>query len=126
MSTRRTSLIAVIVLPVVLLMSLVTVSIANARTSHAAAPQHHSAIVRPTITIHSFAYTVPKSVLDGVLVDVVNKDNVTHTVTSNRSGKFNVSIPAHSTKSFRAPSTAMKYGFHCTIHPSMTGVLKVR
>jgi plastocyanin len=124
MSNRRSSLLAVLVLPLVVLLSLVTVSVANARTS----PSEHSrtAIATPTITIHSFAYTVPASVLHGHLVKVVNKDAVAHTVTSNRAGKFNVFVPAHSSRSFRAPATPMKYGFTCTIHPSMKGILKVR
>ncbi len=49
-----------------------------------------------------------------------------HTVTSNAAGKFNVNVPAHTTRSFHAPATAQKYGFHCTFHGGMKGVLKVR
>jgi plastocyanin len=124
MSTRRSSLIAVLVLPIVLLLSFVTVGIANARTTHA--DHVGPAIDRPTITIHSFSYSVPASVQHGVLVNVVNKDSVHHTVTSNKAGAFSVAIPAHSTRSFRAPSTPQKYGFHCNFHSSMSGVLKVR
>jgi plastocyanin len=124
MSTRHKSLIAVIVLPLVVSLSFLAANVASARTTH---PEHsRTAIATATITIHSFAFTVPKSVLHGALVKVVNKDAVAHTVTSNRAGKFNVSVPAHSSKSFRAPSTPMKYGFFCAIHPSMKGVLKVR
>ncbi len=124
MSSRRTPLIAVLVLPIVVLLSFVSVSIANART---APPEHvRTAITAGTITISSFVYTVPASVVHGSIVKVVNKDSVAHTVTSNTAGKFNVSVPAHSTRQFRAPGTAQKYGFHCTIHPTMHGVLKVR
>lgn len=124
MSTRRQSLIAVIVLPLALLLSLVMVGVANARSAHP--EQSRTAITSPTITIRSFTYSVPTSVLHGVLVKVVNRDGVTHTVTSNRAGKFSVRIPPNSSRSFRAPSTPMKYGFHCNIHPSMMGILKVR
>jgi len=124
MSTRRSSLIAVIVLPIVLLLSLVSIGVANARTSQ---PAHASAaIATPTIYIHSFSFSVPTSVLHGVLVRVVNNDSVTHTVTSNKVGKFSVRVPGNSTRSFRAPSVPGQYGFHCNIHPSMKAVLKVR
>jgi len=113
-----------VLLPIVLLLSLVTVSIADARSAH---PEHkQSAITGGTITIRSFTFTVPASVQRGTLVRVVNKDAVTHSVTSNAAGKFNVFVPAHSTRQFRAPSTPQKYGFHCTPHPSMKGILKVR
>jgi plastocyanin len=124
MSTRRPSLITVLVLPLVLVLSLVSIGVASARSTPAAQPQ--TAIATPTITIHSFSYSVPRSVRHGVLVKVVNEDGVAHTVTSNRAGKFDITIAAHSSKSFRAPRTPMKYGFHCSFHPSMAGVLKVR
>jgi plastocyanin len=120
--SRRKTLIALFVVPVVLLLSVISVSVATAGTTHQAKAQ----IATPTITIQAFSYKVPASVLHGALVKVVNKDSVAHTVTSNRAGKFNVSVPAHSSRSFHAPGTPMKYGFHCTIHPQMTGVLKVR
>jgi plastocyanin len=125
MSSHRKSLIAVVVLPVVLLLSLVTVGVANARQSHHPV-SGRTAIATPTITIHSFTFSVPTSVLHGTRVRVVNQDAVTHTVTSNRTGKFNVSVPGGSTRFFRAPSTPTKYGFHCSIHPDMKGILKVR
>jgi len=122
--SRRKTLIALFVLPVVLLLSVLSVSVATARTAHHDAAK--SAIATPTITIQAFSYTVPASVRHGALINVVNKDGVAHTVTSNRAGKFNVSVPAHSTRSFHAPGTPMKYGFHCTFHGGMAGVLKVR
>lgn len=123
MSTRRQSLIAVIVLPLALLLSLVMVGVANARSAH---PEQSRIATARTITIHSFTFSVPAGVPHGVLVKVVNRDSVTHTVTSNRAGKFNITIAGNSTKSFRAPAKPMKYGFHCNIHPTMTAVLKVR
>ena len=123
MSRRRTSLIAVIAVPFVLLLSLVSIGVANARTSHTKHPQ--AVIATATITIHNFSFTVPTSVRHGALVNVVNQDLATHTVTSNVAGKFNVKVPGHTTRSFRAPAVPKRYGFHCSFHP-MTGVLKVR
>jgi plastocyanin len=124
MSSHRKSLIAALVLPLMLLVSVVSVGVANAHTSR---PEHAKAgIATPTITIHSFTFSVPTSVLHGVLVKVVNNDSVTHTVTSNRAGKFNIRVPGNTSRSFRAPSVPMKYGFHCNIHPTMTAILKVR
>jgi plastocyanin len=124
MSSRPRSLILLIALPVVVLLSIATIGVASARQSH---PDHvKSALATRTITIHSFTFTVPRSVLHGTRVRVVNQDSVTHTVTSNRAGKFNVLVPGNSTRSFIAPATPRKYGFHCNIHPTMTGVLKVR
>ena len=124
MSARRTSVIAVLCCRSSSCSPSWPSASPNARPAHRESTP--ASITGGTITIHSFSYTVPASVLHGTLVKVVNKDAVTHTVTSNAAGKFNVSVPAHSTKSFRAPATPQKYGFHCTIHPSMKGILKVR
>jgi plastocyanin len=123
MSNRRTNLIAVLVLPIVLLLSFVTLSVANAgsRDDHG-----RTAITNGTITIRAFAYTVPAGgVTHGTIVKVVNKDSVAHTVTSNIAGRFNVSVPAHTTKQFRAPRAPGRYGFHCTFHAGMKSTLKV-
>ncbi|MDX6308164.1 MAG: hypothetical protein QOI06_1210 [Nocardioidaceae bacterium] len=121
MSTRRKSLLAFLVVPIFMLVSLAAVGVANARQSHQAAP-----LRTPTITISMFTFNTPLRVRHGVNVRVVNRDAVTHTVTSNKAGKFNVVVPARSTAFFRAPSTAGRYGFHCNIHPQMTGILRVR
>ena len=124
MSPRRKSMIAVIVLPVVLLLSLVSVGVANARTTHPDSAK--TSIDIPTITIRAFAYTVPTTVQHGVLIKVVNQDGVPHTVTSNIAGKFHVRVPAHSSRNFRAPGTPGNYGFHCNLHAGMKAVLRVR
>lgn len=121
--SRSRSLLALIVLPVALLLAFVSVGVANARSAHDA--DHSTAITVPTITISNFSFKVPASVLHGARVRVVNNDNVLHTVTSNVTGKFNVSVPAHQIRFFRAPVKGT-YGFHCNPHPSMKGTLHVR
>jgi plastocyanin len=127
----RRNIAALVVVPVVLLVSLVTIGVANARSghqSHLVPTVSSSRLAEPnakTITISGFAYTVPAGVARGALVNVVNKDGVKHTVTSNTAGKFNVTVPAHSTRSFHAPQVKGSYKFHCAIHPAMTGTLHV-
>ncbi len=125
MRSSRKSLIALIVVPLVLLVSLVTIGVANARQSHDPVIARTQLTI-PTITINSFSYSVPASVLHGARIRVVNKDSAKHTVTSNAAGKFNVTIPGNSTRYFRAPQTPKRYGFHCTFHLSMAGILQVR
>lgn len=121
--SRSKSLLALIVLPVALLLAFVSVGVANARMSHDTG--HSNAITIPTITISNFSFKVPATVLHGAKIKVVNNDNVLHTVTSNVAGKFNVSVPAHQVRYFRAPVKGT-YGFHCNPHPSMKGTLHVR
>jgi plastocyanin len=60
------------------------------------------------------------------VVTVTNKDIVSHTVTSDTQGIFDTGlIGKDETKTFTAPAKAGEYPFHCTPHPSMTGVLVV-
>ncbi|MEJ7629899.1 MAG: hypothetical protein WKF54_09945 [Nocardioidaceae bacterium] len=125
MRSPRKSLVALLVVPLIVLVSLVTVGVANARQL-SQPDSARTELTTPTITIRSFSYVVPTSVLHGARIKVANNDSVTHTVTSNRAGKFNVSVPEHSIRYFRAPRTPMRYGFHCTFHSSMMGILKVR
>ena len=78
-----------------------------------------------SITISGFAFSVPTSVAPGATITVTNKDSVAHTVTADSGGAFDVTVPASGTATFKAPGTAGSYAFHCTIHPSMHGTLKV-
>jgi plastocyanin len=75
------------------------------------------------------------TVKKGDLVAVVNKDTVPHTLTNGKdpsdptTGKlFDTSIimPAASAKYGTAKLAAGTYPFHCSIHPYMTGSLKVQ
>ncbi len=94
---------------------------AASRKAAASAPTRGS-----TITIHNFAFS-PGSlkVRPGQKVTVVNRDSVTHTVTST-TGKFNTGdIGPGKTVTFIAPRKAGKYPYRCTIHQYMTGTLVV-
>lgn len=123
MSTRR-SIAALVIVPLALLVSLVSVGVASARQAPSAAPSQHAVAV-PTITIKSFGYHVPATVLHGALIKVINQDAVAHTVTSNTKGKFAVTIPAHASRTFHAPAVKGTYAFHCVYHSDMHGVLHV-
>lgn len=123
MTVRSKSLLTFLVVPLILVLSLVGLGVANAaRSGH---PAVQPKLTVPTITISAFVFHSPASVRHGALIKVINKDGVAHTVTSNTAGKFNVKVPAHSTRSFHAPGTKGTYNFHCTIHPTMHGVLHV-
>jgi plastocyanin len=103
-----------------------TVAVGQAATTHhpvahSSRPGRQGAVIR----IHDFAFHTPASVGRGATVTVHNKDGMTHTVTSN-GGLFGVRVPAHGTRTFRAPSKNGDYRFHCNIHTSMHGVLHVR
>ena len=75
------------------------------------------------------------TVKKGDNIQVTNKDNVPHTVTNGKgpddpnSGKlFDTSI-INGGESAKVPTTKLtagEYPFHCTIHPYMTGTLKVQ
>lgn len=80
-----------------------------------------------TITIHNFAFQpAHDTVAAGEKVTVVNKDSVTHTLTST-TGAFNTGdIGPGASKTFTAPSKAGTYDYRCNIHQFMTGTLIVR
>ena len=58
-----------------------------------------------------------------VTLKVSNKDSAEHTFTLD-DGSSNTDLPAGSTKTITLDLTET-VGFHCTIHPSMTGTLNV-
>ena len=89
MSVRRKSFLTFLVVPLIVVLSLVGLGVANAaRSDHSVKPK----LDTPTITISSFTFHVPAGVRHGTIVKVVNKDAVLHTVTSNTAGKFNVQV----------------------------------
>jgi plastocyanin len=79
-----------------------------------------------TITIQNFTFKPSHvTVKPGETIKVVNKDGVTHTLTS-LTNKFNTGdIGSGKTKSFTAPKKAGHYPYHCEIHQFMTGTVTV-
>ena len=125
MTARTKTLLALAMVPLAMMLTLGSISIASAHpASHLAT--HQVAKKKPTITISMFAFTVPKNVKAGATIKVVNKDAAAHTVTSDDGVTFDVAVPAKTTVKFKAPATVGKYAFHCSIHPTMLGTLVVK
>lgn len=79
------------------------------------------------LTINSFAFSPePLKVMASSVVNVQNKDNVAHTVTSDDGGFDSGSIASGANGRFTAPSKPGTYTFHCSVHPSMKGTLIVQ
>ena len=93
-------------------------------SSTTSAPASASTTSGAQITIDSGFKFTSTAVTAGSTVTVQNNSNAMHTVTSDESGKFNVSIDAGKTATFTAPA-AGTYKFHCNIHNFMKGTLTV-
>jgi len=92
-------------------------------------PQHSTVQVTAVkkIAISSFKFNpATLKVKVGAKIKIVNNDAVAHTVTSDDGTSFDVAVPAKTTVIFNAPATKGKYAYHCTIHPTMHGLLVVK
>ncbi len=99
---------------------------AVAASPHASAEASPSrATLATTISIKGYAFHLLSTVHPGHLVKIVNHDGTTHSVTRNGGG-FSVIVPAHSSRTFRAPARVGDYKFHCMFHATMHARLKVR
>lgn len=66
------------------------------------------------------------TVQPGEVIVVENLDFMGHSVTSDTPGLFDTGVVASGeTMTFTAPTTPGEYGYHCTPHPSMKGVIVV-
>jgi len=79
-----------------------------------------------SIAITGFTF-VPGTVtvLPGATVTVVNRDDVTHTLTSPTGGFDTGGIAPGATASFSAPDHSGRYAYICSIHQYMTGTIVV-
>jgi plastocyanin len=79
-----------------------------------------------TFVIDDVAFPAePLEVDGGELVEVVNRDPVAHTVTSDAGG-FDLGLDAESTARFAVPQEPGDYPVVCRIHPTMTAAITVR
>jgi plastocyanin len=85
-----------------------------------------AAATGPTLTIADMAFGQPLTVAPGAQINVVNKDSVEHSVTSNAAGTFDVDVDGGKAKTLTAPTQPGEYPFHCSYHPSMKGTLTVK
>jgi len=90
-----------------------------------AAPSDAPEATQILVTISNFAFEVPQSVPAGATVTVVNKDSMSHTVTSSDPGAFDVTLAGGATTTFVAPAEAGSYDFACSFHGNMKGTLVV-
>jgi len=126
MSTRRKTVLAVLLVPLAFLMTLTSVSLASGHPADTSASHSVDGKHKPKIKILSFTFTVPARVRAGATVKIVNKDSFLHSVTSDDGTSFSVDAPGSTTVTFKAPTTPGSYPFHCRIHPSMKGTLVVK
>ncbi|MCJ0905788.1 hypothetical protein [Rhodococcus sp. ARC_M6] len=80
----------------------------------------------PTISINGFEYQTPDSVEASQVVAVRNNSSAQHSVTSDMSGLFSVTVNENDSGSFRAPAESGSYAFHCIYHSNMNGTLNVK
>lgn len=123
MSASRRTLLAIAMVPMAVLLTLGSISIASAHPAGHLAT--HQVDRTPKITISMFAFTVPRHVAAGQTIKIVNKDVADHTVTADNLA-FDVAVPGNSTVKFKAPLDLGRYPFHCSIHPTMKSKLVVR
>ena len=74
------------------------------------------------ITIQNFSFEPGELTVNGqATITVTNKDSTTHTFTAD-DGSFDQEVPAGQSIEVQVDIT-QDTGFHCKIHPSMTGTL---
>jgi plastocyanin len=79
-----------------------------------------------TLTIKDFAFAPsPLEAAPGATITVSNSDSTAHTVTADDKGFDTGSVDGGSTKTFTAPSAPGTYAFHCNIHSTMKGSIRV-
>ncbi len=78
------------------------------------------------VSIQDFMYMGPMTAKPGEMVMVTNNDSETHTLTSDQSGLFTVSIQPGGTATFAAPDKSGTYSYHCNFHSNMHGTLVVK
>lgn len=78
------------------------------------------------ITIKNYGYQGPQSVSPGASITVKNDDSVSHTVTADSGGAFDVTVTAAGSATFKAPAKPGSYPYHCTFHSNMHGTLVVK
>ena len=93
---------------------------------HRASTVSVSASTSAHIEIANFAYSPARLVVSpGEKVTVTNTDNVDHTVTAMKGTFFTRHLAKGQSMSFLAPLQAGVYGYYCSIHQFMQGVLVV-
>jgi plastocyanin len=84
-------------------------------------------VVTTSVNIQGTAFNPNEiQVSPGATVSFTNNDGFAHNVTFSSSAITSITDFSTGTKSTAMPTVAGTYAFHCTIHPSMTGTVKVQ
>lgn len=79
-----------------------------------------------TITIKDFTFAPsPLQAAPGATIKVSNSDSTAHTVTADDKAFDTGSIDAGGNATFTAPTAPGTYAFHCNIHSTMKGSIRV-
>ena len=97
-----------------------------ASTASGSAESNETAPSGPTITIAGMAFGQPLTVSPSAQINIVNKDTVEHSVTSDTADVFSRDVDGGEKASLTAPSQPGTYAFHCKYHPNMKGTLTVK
>ena len=77
------------------------------------------------VDITDFMYKGAMTVKPGQMVMVTNDDSEAHTLTSDDTGIFAVTVQPGGSAMFDAPTKAGSYAYHCDFHANMHGSLVV-
>ncbi len=77
------------------------------------------------VDIKDFMYKGAMTVKPGQMVMVTNDDTEAHTLTSDDTGMFAVTVQPGGTAMFDAPTKPGSYAYHCDFHANMHGALVV-
>jgi len=98
----------------------------NSSSSTSSSPVATTPVATDQISISNFAFDPSSTtVAKGTTVTWTNNDSTTHTVTSN-DNKFASTKLAPGDKFSFTFSDAGTFGYHCSIHTSMTGQVEVK
>jgi len=124
-AVRSVAVRSVVVLGALVVLTTAGCSSGAASTPTTPAARAHAAATG-TIAISNFMF-IPAhlTVAPGASVTVVNRDDVTHTLTST-SGRFDTKgVAPGASVTITAPSTPGTYPYICSIHQYMSGTLTV-
>lgn len=106
-------------------MDMSTTAAAPAATAPASSAPAAGAPATITITNYTFS-PASLTVAPGTKITVTNNDNVPHDVDSADRTSFNTTpVTKGGTFTFTAPMTPGSYGYFCSVHPNMKGMLIV-
>ena len=103
-----------------------TTSTTTATTKQTASKTASSVKTKVTVVISNFAFSPQNlTIKKGTTVTWINRDSAGHTVTADAMGPTSATLGTGDSYSYTF-NTAGIYGYHCSIHPMMTGTVVVQ